>query len=306
MGHLMSVYSDQGVPASFRVPSGAVIPFGSMELALERSGSMKSFLSLVEHIETAKLENGELDSLCSELQALISAQHPSEETFEAIGKILPINSRLIVRSSANVEDLAGMSAAGLYDSVPNVSLSNPGAFRAAVGQVWASLYTRRAILSRRAVGIPQKDAKMAILVQEMLFPDLSFVLHTVSPSNHDAMLVEAEIAPGLGETLASGTRGTPWRLSSGKVDGSVKTLAFANFSEELLVLNSGPADGEVIHLTVDYSKKPLTTDPIFRRQIGQRLCAIGFFLEQIFGGPQDVEGCLVGKDIFIVQTRPQP
>lgn len=300
------VNSDQGVPASFGVPSGAVIPFGSLELAVEISGSIKSFLSLVERLETAKLENGELDRLCSELQTLVSAQRPSKETVEAIGKILPINTRLIVRSSANVEDLAGMSAAGLYESVPNVSLSNPGAFGAAVGRVWASLYTRRAILSRRTAGIPQKDAMMAVLVQEMLFPDLSFVLHTVSPIDRDAKVVEAEIAPGLGETLASGTRGTPWRLSSGKFDGKVTTLAFANFSEELLVLNSGPANGEFIRLTVDYSKKPLTIDPIYRRQIGQRLCTIGFFLEQKFGCPQDVEGCVVGKDIFIVQTRPQP
>ncbi|XP_073099612.1 phosphoglucan, water dikinase, chloroplastic isoform X10 [Elaeis guineensis] len=201
--------------------------------------------------------------------------------------------------------LAAFSEKGLYESVPNVSLLNQSVFRAAVGRVWASLYTRRAILSRRAAGVPQKNAMMAVLVQEMMYPDLSFVLHTVSPTDHDPTLVEAEIAPGLGETLASGTRGTPWRLSSGKFDGRVKTLAFANFSEELLVLSAGPANGEVIHLTVDYSKKPLTIDSIFRRQLGQRLCAIGFFLEQKFGCPQDVEGCVVGKDIFIVQTRPQ-
>ncbi|KAJ6844705.1 phosphoglucan, water dikinase, chloroplastic-like [Iris pallida] len=300
------VYSDQGVPASFRTPSGAVIPFGSMESALERSGSLESFHSLMEQIELSKLEGGELDGLCSELQALVSAQSPSQEIIEAIGKTLATDARLIVRSSANVEDLAGMSAAGLYESIPNVSLSNPSVFGSSVARVWASLYTRRAVLSRRAAGVPQRDAKMAVLVQEMLFPDVSFVLHTVSPTDRDSKLVEAEIAPGLGETLASGTRGTPWRLSSGKFDGRVSTLAFANFSEELLVQRNGPADGEVIRLTVDYSKKTLTVDPVFRRQLGQRLCAIGFFLEQKFGCAQDVEGCVVGEDIFIVQTRPQP
>lgn len=168
------------------------------------------------------------------------------------------------------------------------------------------MYTRRAILSRRVAGVPQNKASMAVLVQEMLSPDLSFVLHTLSPTDQDHNSVEAEIASGLGETLASGTRGTPWRLSSGKFDGLVRTLAFANFSEELVVLGAGPADGEVIHLTVDYSKKPLTVDPIFRHQLGQRLCSVGFFLERKFGCPQDVEGCVVGKDIYIVQTRPQP
>ncbi|TKW38314.1 hypothetical protein SEVIR_1G107000v4 [Setaria viridis] len=300
------VYNDQGIPAAFRVPAGAVIPFGSMEDSLKKSGSLESYTNLIEKIEAAQIENGELDSLSSELQAMISLLSPSKEIIESLKNTFDQNARLIVRSTANVEDLAGMSAAGLYESIPNVSLSDPSSFGAAVGQVWASLYTRRAVLSRRAAGVPQRDAKMAILVQEMLQPDLSFVLHTVSPSDHDPKLVEAEVAPGLGETLASGTRGTPWRLSCDKFDGRVTTLAFANFSEEMVVLTSGPADGEVVRLTVDYSKKTLSVDATFRKQFGQRLAAIGQYLEQKFGSAQDVEGCLVGKDIFIVQSRPQP
>ena len=57
-----------------------------------------------------------------------------------------------MRSSANVEDLAGMSGAGLYDSIPNVPAGDAGALGKAVAEVWASLYTRRAVLSRRAAG----------------------------------------------------------------------------------------------------------------------------------------------------------
>ncbi|XP_052189149.1 phosphoglucan, water dikinase, chloroplastic isoform X2 [Diospyros lotus] len=300
------VCNDHGVPASFNVPAGAVIPFGSMELALEQSNSMEPFTSLVEKIESAQMDDGELDNLCHQLRGLISSLQLPIGIIEVLGKIFTGSSRLIVRSSANVEDLAGMSAAGLYESIPNVGLSDPTTFRNAVCQVWASLYTRRAVLSRRTAGVPQKEAAMAVLVQEMLSPDLSFVLHTLSPTDNDHCSVEAEIASGLGETLASGTRGTPWRLSCGKFNGRVRTLAFANFSEELVVRGGGPADGQVIHLTVDYSKKPLTVDPIFRQQIGQRLCAVGSFLERNFGCPQDVEGCVVGKDVYIVQTRPQP
>uniref|UniRef100_A0A2P2L2M0 Phosphoglucan water dikinaseic n=1 Tax=Rhizophora mucronata TaxID=61149 RepID=A0A2P2L2M0_RHIMU len=300
------VYNDQGVPASFQVPKGVVIPFGSMHLALERSKLIETFMSCLEHIETARLEGGELENLCCQLQELISSLQPPEDIIDSIGRIFPSNARLIVRSSANVEDLAGLSAAGLYESIPNVSPSNPTIFANAVSRVWASLYTRRAVLSRRTAGVSQKDAVMAVLVQEMLSPDLSFVLHTLSPTDHDYNSVEAEIAPGLGETLASGTRGTPWRLSCGKFDGLLRTLAFANFSEEMLVSKAGPANGEVIQLTADYSKKPLTVDPVFRSQLGQRLCAVGLFLERKFGCPQDVEGCVVGKDVFVVQTRPQP
>ncbi|MBA0713842.1 hypothetical protein Golax_012846, partial [Gossypium laxum] len=301
-----TVNNDNGVSASFRVPAGVVIPFGSMDLALEENKSTKKFTTLLQKIETEGVENDALDKLCKQLQLLVSSLHLSDDIFDSIMSMFPDEARLIVRSSANVEDLAGMSAAGLYESIPNVSLSNPTVFSDAVSQVWASLFTRRAVLSRRAAGILQKDATMAVLVQEMLLPDLSFILHTLSPTEQDHNIVEAEIAPGLGETLASGTRGTPWRVLSGKFDRTVRTLAFANFSEEMVVSGADPADGEVHHLTVDYSKKPLTVDPKFRQQFSQHLGAIGLFLEQKFGCPQDVEGCLLGEDIYVVQTRPQP
>ncbi|KAH0899996.1 hypothetical protein HID58_049564 [Brassica napus] len=300
------VHSEHGVPASFKVPTGVVIPFGSMESALKQSNSEEKFTSLLEKLETATPQDGELDSICDQIHELMNSLQVPKETINSISKAFPKDARLIVRSSANVEDLAGMSAAGLYESIPNVSPSDSSVFSASVCGVWASLYTRRAVLSRKAAGVSQREASMAVLVQEMLSPDLSFVLHTVSPSDPKSNLVEAEIAPGLGETLASGTRGTPWRLASGKLDGIVQTLAFANFSEELLVSGKGPADGKYVRLTVDYSKKRLTVDSVFRQRLGQRLGSVGFFLERNFHCAQDVEGCLVGEDVYIVQSRPQP
>ncbi len=60
---------------------------------------------------------------------------------------------------------------------------------------------------------------MAVLIQQQLTPDLSFVLHTTSPTSDDKDEVMAELAVGLGETLASGTRGSPWRLSGNVAKG---------------------------------------------------------------------------------------
>ena len=68
-------------------------------------------------------------------------------------------------------------------------------------------------------GVKQADAAMAVLVQKQLSPDLSFVLHTVSPLDGDKDTMYAELAVGLGETLASGTRGSPWRLAVNKSSG---------------------------------------------------------------------------------------
>lgn len=230
--------------------------------------------------------------------------------------LFPRGSTLICRSSANVEDLSGMSGAGLYDSIPNVPSDRPQDLAAAIAAVWASLHTRRAVLSRRAAGVPQSEACMAVLVQVMLAPQLSFVLHTASPLGDAPGTAMAEVAVGLGETLASGRRGTAWRLAVDKATSDVTTLAFANFTEALLPsqvpASSTSSDGSVGVLhecsvrVLDYSQQVLSRSVDARKQLGARLGGVAALLEREFGGPQDVEGCLVGDAVFVVQTRPQP
>ena len=127
-----------------------------------------------------------------------------------------------------------MSGAGLYESVPNINPRDPEAVQSAIHSVWASLHTRRALLARAAAGVDASIADMAVLCQQQLAPELSFVLHTTHPITRDAASLVAEVAPGLGETLASGTRGSAWRLQVERDTGNVKTLAFANFSSALL------------------------------------------------------------------------
>ena len=160
---------------------------------------------------------------------------------------------------------------------------------------------------------------MAILVQELFSPDFSFVLHTVSPIDGDASKLYAEVAVGLGETLASGTRGTAWRLLVDKSTGKTSTLAFANFSEAMVVSSSSSPSslkagsegtaglsGRVSKVRVDYSKQKLSVDADMRAALGARLAAVGNLLEESFGSPQDVEGGVVGDEIWICQSRPQP
>ena len=67
-------------------------------------------------------------------------------------KELGSSARAYVRSSANVEDIEGMSGAGLYESVPNVDVGSAEELGAAVAEVWASLYTARAVSTRRRAG----------------------------------------------------------------------------------------------------------------------------------------------------------
>ncbi|KAK9806719.1 hypothetical protein WJX72_000486 [[Myrmecia] bisecta] len=294
--------------AAFLAPPGVVFPFGTMELAIREAGKEAEFRKLVGQVEGAPAEGGALDEACNTLQALVAGVAPPKAVLKQAAAEFDRDATLIVRSSANVEDLAGMSGAGLYDSLPNVPAGDLAAFGAAVAGVWASLYTRRAVLSRRAAGVAQAEAAMAVLVQEQVAPDLSFVLHTVSPLDHDEGVLYAELAAGLGETLASGTRGSPWRLAVHKDSGKVDTLAFANFSTALMAQKkAGSAKApDYAAKPVDYSKQALSADAEARSQVGKRLAKVGQLLEKSFGGAQDVEGAFVGDKLYIVQTRPQP
>lgn len=317
----------------FKVPKGAVIPFESIRGALDKSSD---YWSLVERLERAALQD-EICSLLEKLHELVSSLSPSEEILRELSEILPQGAPLILRPSASVEDLRGLQVARR-----DWPILDPSLLGGAVSCVWASLYTPEAFRSRRAARVGERDADVAVLVQEMLLPDLSFVLRNVGPTDDGRVvigvvggetedlvevemdeseglmdikikeendetksMIEVEIAPGFPEAPIVDTRASPWRLSYDGTNGTVETLEFANFSEES-VPSSGAARGQNLKFTVDYSKKRLTTDPLYRQQLGRQLGAIGLFLAEKFRGQWDVEGCLVGDDIYIVQMHPQP
>jgi phosphoglucan,water dikinase len=58
--------------------------------------------------------------------------------------------------------------------------------------------------------------------------------------------------------------------------------------------------------TIDYSKQALSVSSDARVELGRRVGAVAACMERAFAGPQDVEGCLVGDELYVVQTRPQP
>jgi len=223
---------------------------------------------------------------------------PQEVVSGVMARFSP-KERLMTRSSANLEDLKGWSGAGLYESMANIQ---PSDVARGVRAVWSSLWTRRAAANRRRFGIPHDRVHMAVLIQEMLVPEFSFVMHTINPVNHDPDEVYIELAVGLGETLASGKiPGGPYRIVCHKHKGGVRVMAFASFSHAAW---PDPAGG-LTRRTVDYSTVALSTDEGFRDRLGRRLATIGRFVEEAMGGPQDIEGVVVGEKIYLVQARPQ-
>ncbi|GFR50578.1 hypothetical protein Agub_g12852 [Astrephomene gubernaculifera] len=348
----------------FAAPAGAVLPYGAMEAAVAAAGRQREYEELLGRLEEGGVVGAELEAACGEMRALIGGlEVPAGLVREALSTLKRLASSsssssssstpaaaaasspqaplqqqqqppllLAVRSSANVEDLAGMAAAGLYDSVVGVPAEDEAGVAAAVAEVWASLYTRRAVLSRRSAGVRQSSARMAVLLQQLVAPDLSFVLHTARPRDGSAEVLLAEVAAGQGETLAAGTRGSPWRFEVVKSSGQVTTLAFANFSTALVLPgkgkssalfaayasgastasasastasmdgNNGPGTtngqrkplGALVERDVDYSTQRMSVDNDWRLTVVRQMAAVGSYIEGAMGGvAQDIEGGVV-------------
>ena len=181
-------------------------------------------------------------------------------------------------------------------------LEYPLSVEDAVRTVWASLWTERAAVSRAQTGIPHRDARMAVLLQEMVVPDYSLIVHTINPVTGKRNEVYVELAAGLGEALASGKLpGTPYRMVCDKLTGSLVVLSFASFSRAFVPGSPGELTTEV----VDYSGRMLSTDDRFRANVCRKLMAAAVFVEKHFGRPQDIEGVLCNEEIWLVQSRPQ-
>lgn len=246
------------------------------------------------------------------------------------------NIRLLAfRSSSNLEDLNKNAGAGLFDSILGVPNDNPDKIKKAIFEVWSSLFTYRALIARRKMGVLSKMAKMAILVQEMIHSEFSFIIHTCNPVTKNKDEVFIEMAIGLGETLASANqKGSPYRVIYNKKQDQAKIINFSSFVfaycvdyEENLTdksqiddnLSKNNSDKNVINVNrrICYKNEKLSNDENFILHIGVILGRIGVLIENNLNKdkgeesekegvvPQDIEGAYYDYSVYIVQTRPQ-
>jgi phosphoglucan,water dikinase len=287
----------RGEGAGFAVPPGAVIPFGVMEDALRSSSLWEEYSSLLGSLNL--LPQRDFDDALQKLKDTVREVKVPDALIAAAVEKFGAGTRLMVRSSASCEDTERLSGAGLYDSIPNV---RPPAIARAVAQVWASLWNARAARDILDAGVSPERIHMAVLLQAMIFPDFSFIAHTMNPLTGDRDEIYLELAVGMGETLASAaTPGMPYRLLYDRHTDTLRTLAFASFSHA-----AWPGSEEkVIRKTVDYSKVILSVDDDFRNALGTRIGKIGALMDNVYGCPLDIEGLVSGDTIYLVQARRQ-
>jgi phosphoenolpyruvate synthase/pyruvate phosphate dikinase len=196
-----------------------------------------------------------------------------------------------VRSSATGEDLPAASFAGQQDTYLNVVGS--AAILEHVSRCWASLFTERAVTYRLVHGFDQRNAHMAVVVQQMVFPEAAGVLFTADPVTSNRKVICVEAILGLGEALASG-RVNPDRYTVR--DGEVVIKAVAT---KKVAIHASPTGGtHEVAIDPARQEQPALTDA----QV-VRLAQLGRRIEAHFGHPQDIEWCLVDDGFAIVQSR---
>jgi rifampicin phosphotransferase len=197
-----------------------------------------------------------------------------------------------VRSSATAEDLATVSFAGQQDTFLNVV--GPGAVLKHVSRCWASLFSERAVTYRLRNGFDHRKVQMAVVVQQMVFPQTAGILFTADPVTSNRKITYVEASFGLGEALVSGlVNADAYKVSDGEV--VAKTVA-----TKQIAIYASPAGGtEELALEPERQEQPALTDA----QIVQ-LAQLGRRIEAHFGHPQDIEWCLVDDGFQFVQSRP--
>lgn len=302
------------VGSEVAVPATIAIPFGTFERVL------------------ADPVNGPIrDEFVDLVNQLSREPHPARlsASLEQIRMLL--STCLAPPDGLSVELAALAVRNGLVDV--NADPSEADDFSAiwdAICKVWASKWTDRAWLSRRARGEPDSSVFMSVLIQRIVPTQFSFTLKTGEPATGAQGQMSGEVVIGLGEALVGNFpgRALTFTTQQGGREVKVKTLpskavAFRVSKKSALIcrpdwssadtedasgarlFESAPVSGVDME-TPEYAEEELVWNVDFQHRVLREIADAGWKVEKAFGGkPLEVEGVYSQGKVAVVQARPQ-
>ena len=198
-----------------------------------------------------------------------------------------------MRSSGTTEDAGDSSFAGMNASFTNV-IGLPDVL-ARVKDCWASLYGER-VLAYRAEQQLTEEPAIAVIIQKMIFSEVSGVMFTADPTTGalDRMIIESVF--GQGEAIVSG-RVEPDTYILDKV--GPRLLSVRQGKQKFKIVR-GPDGADV--------EQPLDAGEVDRRSLSQAeiiaIAELGLRAERHYGTPQDLEWARAAGATYLVQSRP--
>ncbi|MFH1077307.1 MAG: PEP/pyruvate-binding domain-containing protein [Pseudomonadota bacterium] len=289
------------LPQWLQTPRSVALPFGVLEHIMEESVNrslLEQYKNLISALQKKKAESQ--NGLLAQLRSTILALNAPADFYSSLCSVMTKAQLALPSDCSNAWTC--------------------------IKQVWASKWNLRAYVSRRRFRIRHNDLIMAVLIQEVVEADYSFVIHTSSPVNRDANELYGEVVIGLGETLVGNYSGSALRFTCRKKSNTPKLLAlpsksFGLFGSGLIFRSDSNAEdlsgyaGAGLYDSVmssppekvclDYSQEPIFWDKALRTQLLSDIANIGEVVEKIMGSPQDIEGVVSKGKCYVVQTRPQ-
>jgi phosphoenolpyruvate synthase/pyruvate phosphate dikinase len=288
--HLGELSQIEGI----RVPPGFCVTTNAFRrIMAEAPSSIDDLLDRLSRLEPGDREA--IRKLSAEIRRTLEGIAIPDEVAAAITLALARlggQAAYAVRSSATAEDSPTASFAGQHDTFLNIV--GPAAILQHVSRGWASLFTERAVTYRLRNGFDHRKAQMAVVVQQMVFPQAAGVLFTADPVTSNRKVSSVEASFGLGEALVSGrVNADVYKVR----DGEVLAKALAT---KRLAIHASPAGGtQEQTIEAERQEQPALTDA----QV-VRLAQLGRRVEAHLSRPQDIEWCLVDDGFQIVQSRP--
>src|SRR5919202_48341 len=276
-----------------RVPAGFCVTTDAFQRIMAEAPSIDDRLDRLSRLKPDDREA--IRALSAEIRRAIEGIAIPDDLAAAITRALARlgeQAAYAVRSSATAEDLPTASFAGQQDTYLNVV--GPAAILQHVSRCWASLFTERAVTYRLRNGLDHRKVHMAVVVQQMVFPQASGILFTADPVTSNRKVASVEASLGLGEALVSGVvNADVYKVR----DGEVVAKAVAT---KRLAIHATPAGG-----TQEQAIEPERQDePALTDAQVVRLAQLGRRIEAHFRRPPDIELGFVDDDFQILQSRP--
>ncbi len=198
------------------------------------------------------------------------------------------------RSSATAEDSAGASFAGQHTTMLN--LRGLDAVLDGILACWASLFDAAALRYRRQRAVSDGGPAMAVVVQALVDAEASGVAFTLDPVSGDSDVVLIEGVWGLGEGLVSGML-DPDRFAVNKSDSAIVRREIAQKRQRVVPVAGGGTAVE--DLSSERAGQPALSD-----EQAVELARLAVRIEELLGGPADIEWALAESRLSILQARP--
>ncbi len=242
----------------------------------------------------------DLEQAADDIRSYIESAVIPTETAELLRQTLEAASggawhtSYAVRASRIVQDVVNPRASGLEQAF--LGVCGTDAVLAHVAKIWSTPWTSRAIYYRNLKRMDPRTISIAVLIQPMIDAESAGVMFTANPMTLAPGEIHVDATWGLGEAVIA-ARWAPDHFVIDKAGLVVGERRIANKN----VMETVAAEGGMQTVVVgpEMQDRPCLSDAQL-----VALANTGKRIESLFGAPQDVEWCVGGTKIWVLQTRP--